>query len=454
MDAKSVIYIVFFLLVIPRFLSFTWAQVQDIRGLISDIASPQRNLDLGMLPFKGSCSYSSLDAIARKPVSPDTNVQMTGFTAGKIDGYNPAMLLMMQSLMSRQEILLEYFTSDTMIYIVALTRESVGVYSTRTSRQFWNEVNIFQRNIRLADFGDSRKQSEDISGVLLGTVFKKIKGKTKAVIIAHDALYGFPFEALTYPGTGSNGVKTRYLIEITEVVYNHSTAQWLSSRIGSKISRAKSNPGDNLAFAGFSPGFEYSECIQELRNSDHEVSTIGKMFRARGMTDIILLNENSKEYNFKSIARFSNILHIATHTIVSEERPEMNGLLFYEFGSERGNDNNSEDGLLAVHEICELRIPADLIVINACASANIRGRIGVNWFSCSDCFMQAGAKNVLCTLWNVSDRLAEKFMVEFYKNYLSGMSFSRALQKVKLGMINEQSTSLPINWAAYVLIGE
>jgi CHAT domain-containing protein len=68
--------------------------------------------------------------------------------------------------------------------------------------------------------------------------------------------------------------------------------------------------------------------------------------------------------------------------------------------------------------------------------------------------MQAGAKNVLCTLWNVSDRLAEKFMVEFYKNYLAGMSFSRALQKVKVKMINEQSTSLPINWAAYVLIGE
>ena len=205
---------------------------------------------------------------------------------------------------------------------------------------------------------------------------------------------------------------------------------------------------------GFSPGFEFHECIQELHSADHEVSTIGRMFRERGKTPVILLNENSNENNFKSIARFSHILHIATHTISSDVYPDMNGLLFNEYGSEQNNSGDPDDGLLAIHEICDLQITADLIVLNACASANIRSRIGMNWFSCADCFMKAGARNVLCTLWNVSDRLAEKFMVEFYRNYLAGMSFSKALQQVKVRMIADQSTSLPINWAAYVLIGE
>jgi len=45
-------------------------------------------------------------------------------------------------------------------------------------------------------------------------------------------------------------------------------------------------------------------------------------------------------------------------------------------------------------------------------------------------------------------------MVEFYRYFLSGMSFSKALQQVKMKMIKERSTSLPVNWAAYVLIGE
>jgi CHAT domain-containing protein len=45
-------------------------------------------------------------------------------------------------------------------------------------------------------------------------------------------------------------------------------------------------------------------------------------------------------------------------------------------------------------------------------------------------------------------------MVEFYRNYLSGMSFSRSLQQVKIRMLRDQSLALPVNWAAYVLIGD
>ena len=456
MDPRTATYIVFFIFVIPRFLTLAQAQVQDIKALISDIASPQRNLNPGLTPLIGSVPVLTIDVSSRKPDIPDTVIKITTFPSGKLEGYSPAMLTMIQGLLSRQEILLEYFPCDTMIYTVAVTRESVGVYSYRTDEEFWKKEKLFLRKIRLADFGDCRNQSETLSEVLLGTVSMKLKGKTRAVIIAHNALSGFPFEVLAYPvkRSGSPGVKTRYLIEGREIVYNNSAAQWLSSRIRSKISNGKANVDNSLAFVGFSPRFEFHECIQELISADHEVSTIGKMFRERGKTPVILLNENSNENNFKSIARFSHILHIATHTISSDVFPDMNGLLFNEYGSEQNNSGDPDDGLLAIHEICDLQITADLIVLNACASANIRSRIGMNWFSCADCFMKAGARNVLCTLWNVSDRLAEKFMVEFYRNYLAGMSFSKALQQVKVRMIADQSTSLPINWAVYVLMGE
>jgi len=41
----------------------------------------------------------------------------------------------------------------------------------------------------------------------------------------------------------------------------------------------------------------------------------------------------------------------------------------------------------------------------------------------ADCFMTAGAKNILCTLWNVTDRFAQKFMVEFYRQLLKRDDF-------------------------------
>lgn len=443
-----------FLFVIPRFLTFARAQVQDIEASISEIASPHRNLDLGLAPLNIPGHDKAFGEIYREPDIPDSSLKVPVFTTNGEQGYNPSILIMIQGLLSRHEVLLEYFPSDTMIITIAVTKESVVVNALRTKQGFWQELKVFKRNIRIADFENCRSQSEALSEFLLGTVSISLKGKSKAIIIAHDALYGFPFEALVYPvfPSGSIVTKTKYLIEGREIVYNNSVTQWLSSRIRGKICKLRTSVDNSLAFVGFSPGFEFHECIQELHDADREISTIGRMFRERGKAPVVLLNENSNENNFKSIARFSHILHIATHTISSEEFPELNGLLFHEFGSDHNTDK--DDGLLAVSEICELQISADLIVLNACASANIRGRIGINWVSCADCFMKAGARNVLCTLWNVTDRLAERFMVEFYRYYLAGMTFSKALQQVKVGMINAPSTSLPVNWAAYVLIGE
>ena len=128
MDPRTATYIVFFIFVIPRFLTLAQAQVQDIKALISDISSPQRNLNPGLPPLIGSVPVLTIDVSSRKPDIPDTVIKITTFPSGKLEGYSPAMLTMIQGLLSRQEVLLEYFPCDTMIYTIAITRESVGVY--------------------------------------------------------------------------------------------------------------------------------------------------------------------------------------------------------------------------------------------------------------------------------------------------------------------------------------
>ena len=455
MELKVLVCVVLLTLVIPGSLTSAPARVQDIKGVPSDIKPVQGKHEPCLALRSGSGSEPVSSLLSRDRDIPDTVIQLPIISSGEIPVYNSSLLMMVQGLLSKQEILLEYFPADTMLYVTAVTRESVGFYSVRTGQEFWQEIKLFLKRIRLADFGDCRKQAEVLSRVLLGKVAMKFQQKSKAVIIAHNTLSGFPFAVLVLPvlTPGPPLLNARHLVEGKGIVYNNSVTQWLSSRIRKKIREVKAPVENSLAFVGFSPGFSYHECIHELQDADTEISTIGKMFRDNGKAPVLLLNENSNENNFKSIARFSHIVHIATHTINSEEFPEMNGLLFHEFGSDQ-DDSDKDDGLLSIHEICELKIPADLIVLNSCSSANIRSRIGMNWFSCADCFMKAGARNVLCTLWNVSDRFAEKFMVEFYRYYLAGMSFSKALQQVKVKMINEPSTSLPVNWAAYILIGE
>jgi len=455
MDPRIITCLVLLTLVIPRFLSTARAQIHDINSLISGIASPQRNINREQSATEGPGDVISLTEKCGGVGFSDSAVGCTAFSSYETNGLNSAMLLMIQDLLGPKEVLLEYFPSDTMISISATTRESAVICTSRIYPGLWETVSLFLRRLRLADFGDFSKQSEDLSDVLLGPVSMVLKGKSRVVIIAHDALDGLPFEALMYPVNGSLSAycRPRYLIEGREIVYNNSVTQWLTSRLRNRLRNSGASLDHQLAFVGFSPGFRFHECVQVLDQADHELSAIGKMFREKGKFPVILKNENSNENNFKSIARFTRILHLATHTVNSEGCPGMTGLLFHEFGS-RTIGNTTDDGLLALQEICELQIPADLIVLNACASANIGGRIGMNWFSFADCFMKAGAGNVLCTRWNVTDRLAERFMVEFYRLYLSGMSFSKALQQVKIRMITEQSLSLPVNWAAYVLLGD
>jgi len=455
MDPRIVTCLVLLTLFIPRFSSTAQAQIHDISKLISGIASPQQNTD-GEISAAESCGkVRGRVEMGNSKELADTTAGSTKFCLFETNGCNSSMLLMIQDLLAPQEVLLEYFPSDTLICIAVATRESAGIYTSRIDPGLWETANLFLRRIRLADFSDFKKQSEVLSEIFLGPVSVVLKGKSRAVIIAHQTLKGFPFEALIYPlcSPAPANSKSRYLIEGKEIVYNNSITQWLTSRLHNRFRIPGTSLDHQLAFVGFSPGFRFHECVQVLDQADHEISTIGQMFREKGKLPVILKNENSNENNFRTIARYTHILHIATHTVNSEGFPEMKGLLLNESGS-CSISNSDDDGLLAVHEICDLQIPADLIVLNACASANIGDRIGMNWFSFADCFMQAGARNVLCTRWNVTDRLAERFMVEFYRYYLSGMSFSKALQQVKIRMIAEQSLSLPVNWAAYVLLGD
>ena len=455
MDPRIITCLVLLTLVIPRFLNTARAQIHDINHLISGIASPLRNFNGEQHVTEAPGQLMGLGEMEGGVGSADSAAGCPAFSSCETSGFNSAMLLMIQDLLGPKEVLLEYFPSDTMISIAATTRESSVICTSRIYPGLWETVSLFLRRLRLADFGDFSKQSEVLSETFLGPVSLVLKGKSRVVIIPHNALYGFPFEALMYPVNSSLSAycRPRYLIEGMEIVYNNTVSQWMTSRLRNRFRNTGASLDHQLAFVGFSPGFRLHECVQVLDHADHELSAIGKMFREKGKFPVILKNENSNENNFKSIARFTRILHIATHTVNGEGCPGMTGLLFHEFGS-GSIGNTTDDGLLAVQEICELQIPADLIVLNACASANIGGRIGMNWFSFADCFMKAGAGNVLCTRWNVTDRLAERFMVEFYRYYLSGMSFSKALQQVKIRMITEQSLSLPVNWAAYVLLGD
>ena len=107
---------------------------------------------------------------------------------------------------------------------------------------------------------------------------------------------------------------------------------------------------------------------------------------------------------------------------------------------------------------------ADLVVLSACRTAlgPVEGD-GVIGFARA--FLSAGARSVVATQWDVSDRVSYEVMREFYARRARGASKSRALRGAQLavlralraGTIHADGAALPETprlWAGFVLTGE
>jgi len=64
-------------------------------------------------------------------------------------------------------------------------------------------------------------------------------------------------------------------------------------------------------------------------------------------------------------------------------------------------------------------------------------------------FIQAGAKNVIMSLWQVDDKATTTLTKYFYQNLKSGMSYKNALRNAKLKMIDMH----PYYWSSFILSG-
>ena len=94
------------------------------------------------------------------------------------------------------------------------------------------------------------------------------------------------------------------------------------------------------------------------------------------------------------------ILHFATHGFLNSEHPELSGLVL----TMVDHDGRRINGFMPLHDIYNLNLSADLVVLSACDTAlgkDIKGEglVGFAW-----AFLQSGARSVIAGLWDVDDR--------------------------------------------------
>jgi CHAT domain-containing protein len=112
------------------------------------------------------------------------------------------------------------------------------------------------------------------------------------------------------------------------------------------------------------------------------------------------------------------------------------------------------DNLIYANEIQFKNINADLVVLSSCESGIGQFVAGEGLIALNRSFIYSGAKNVLFSLWKVSDKYSSELMIDFYKSYFENQSYTTALRQAKLKMLTDATKAQPKYWSAFVLMGE
>lgn len=144
-------------------------------------------------------------------------------------------------------------------------------------------------------------------------------------------------------------------------------------------------------------------------------------------------------------------LHFATHGDLNTAHPELSSLVL----SMLDEDGRPREGFLRVHEIYNLDLPADLIVLSACQTALGKEIRGEGLVGLTQGFMYAGAARVIVSLWQVDDHATAELMTQFYHHLLvEGYRPAAALRAAQLSIAREKPWRSPFYWAGFVLQGE
>ncbi|MEN3329307.1 MAG: hypothetical protein V7638_4114 [Acidobacteriota bacterium] len=144
-------------------------------------------------------------------------------------------------------------------------------------------------------------------------------------------------------------------------------------------------------------------------------------------------------------------VHFATHGYVDTERAGLSAIVLSMFDKE----GKPQDGFLRTHDIYNLKLPAELVVLSACETALGKDVTGEGLEGLTRAFMYAGARRVVVSLWNVNDKATASLMQRLYAGMLrSNKTPAAALRAAQIEMLRTRQWQSPYFWAAFVMQGE
>lgn len=363
------------------------------------------------------------------------------------------------ALLSTQSALIEYYLSDSTLYIFCISGE--GKYSWR--REHWskeqNDRTVQLAKIAKKPINDKATKSRfvelaaELYDILLKPELKTLPNVEALVIIPDEVLAFLPFEILLQKKAADTEHYTKlpYLIFDKSVSYAYS-ATFL--RLQQQIQNTRRS--GRKPFGAFIP--RYSSNSTDPRSGE-ALNNLEDIRAAALLLQKLLDVPDSEqaqatEADFKKYAADYAILLLGMHGFADEENPELSRLMF---GDPKSPSGEEEDNILYANELQLLRLQADQAILLACNTGNGEWRRGEGIYSLARAFALAGVPSTLMSLWNLPDEVAPPIMKAYFEALKSGKTKDKALQEAKKAYLSDMkhfNQAEPFYWAGMMSIGD
>ncbi|HEY9707245.1 MAG TPA: tetratricopeptide repeat protein [Oculatellaceae cyanobacterium] len=382
-----------------------------------------------------------------------------------------------QQVLDDNTLLLEYSLGKQRSYLWAVTKTSITSYELPKGADIEVAAKAFYE--KLKSEAGSLDEGMKLSQMLLAPVASQL-GHKRLLIVSDGALQSIPFAALPIPESSqeSSVVGARHVVPL---LVNHEIVSLPSAStiavLRNELKDRKPAPKTLVAIADpvFSrddPRFKTSQAQpnnattipSEVKRSAFDIGvTLDRLKYSRTEAEQILslvpASERQQAFDFAASRGTATrpdlsqyrMVHLATHGLLNNVHPELSGVVL-SLVDEKGTD---ADGFLRLHDIFNLNLPAELVVLSACETGLGKDVQGEGLVSLTRGFMYAGSKRVVVSLWSVNDSATAEMMKAFYQQMLStGKNPVAALRAAQLEMWKTQQWKAPYYWAAFVVQGE
>ena len=406
----------------------------------------------------------------------------------------PLGLKGIQEQLDANTVLLEYSLGDEHSYLWTVTPNSLKTYKlpkrdeiSKVAQQVNQSLvarsvvkpleTPAQRQARIAAADEQfQKAGSELGRMIIAPALTEL-GTKRLVVVADGALQNVPFAALSVDGprplvvdheivslssASSLAIQRQTLANrqpapkgiavVADPVFSTADVRFKSSGQVKDVAHASaSSANDSRILEHLSGGTASGQlAIRRLPFTRQEADQILAVAPAGANFKAIDFRANRALATSGELSQYRYV-HFATHGYLDTTRAGLSAIVL----SMIDEQGKPQDGFLRTHDIYNLKLPAELVVLSACETGlgkEVRGE-GIEGLTRG--FMYAGARRVVVSLWNVNDKATASLMQHLYLGILRGKKTpTAALRAAQIEMLRSKQWQSPYYWAPFVMQGE